>query len=439
MNGLQALFERAATSMAEAGVPPRDVGELLSLLGYLDGNAMAASHRVLLLRAAAGLRRLFRIEVPDAPGLCFFGGEAEIPGAGSATASFAGSGLDWRRAFESSVGEAIEYLSQFEAGDIERDVGSFAERTVLLDAAAEGFVAAVLDHCGISRSRPITWIAATRLQGGGEAPMPLDLCVRRTAEAQDFSPPLRLSVGCAAGVSATAATLHALLELVERDATAQWWRGGVRGHLLPLEWAASRDAALLIERLRGTASSRRTWLLDITTDLGVPVVAAVSARHDGYGFAVGFACRPTMAAAATAALFELCQMELGLHLAQTKLRQSGEPALSTGDRAHLRRARAIDTAGCALLHPASPAGPAHDDEGADGDEAVLSRLVARLAARGIEAYAVDLTRPEFGIPVVRVIAPALQLDPFPIVSARLRDAMSRCRNVGAEPGGVALF
>lgn len=439
MNGLQALFERAATSVAEAGVPPPDAAELLSLLGYLDGNAMAASHRVSLLRVAARLRRLFRIEAPDAPGLCFFGGEAETPGAGSAIASFAGSGLDWKRAFESSVGEAIEYLSQLEAGNIDRDIGSFAGRAVLLDTAVKSFIAALLDHCGISHSRPIAWIPATRLHGGGEVPLPLDLCLRRTAAAQDFSPPLRLSVGCAAGVSTIAATLHALLELVERDATAQWWRGGMRGHLLPLEWAASRDAALVLQRLRGNASSRRTWLLDITTDLGVPVVAAVSARQDGYGFAAGFACRPTMAAAATAALFELCQMELGLHLAQTKLRQNGDAALSTGDRAHLLRAQAIDTAACRLLHPGPPAGLAHDDDGADGDEAVLSRLVARLAAFGVETYVIDLTRPEFGVPVVRVIAPALQLDPCDIVSARLRDAMARCRNPGAEPAGVALF
>jgi len=439
MDGLQALFERAATSVGEAGVPPPDAAELLSLLGYLDGDAMAARHRVSLLRAAARLRRLFRIEAPDAPGLCFFGGEAETPGAGSAIASFAGSGVDWRRAFESCVGEAIEYLSQIEASDTNRDVGSFVERAVLLDAPAERFIGALLDHCGVSRSRPIAWTHAARLHGGGEAPMPLDLCVRRIAEAQDFSPPLRLSVGCAAGVSATGATLHALLELVERDATAQWWRGGVRGHLVPLEWAASRDAALQIERLRGTASSRRTWLLDITTDLGVPVVAAVSARHDGYGFAAGFACRPTMAAAATAALFELCQMELGLHLAQSRLRENGESALGTGDRAHLRRAQAIDTSACRLLHPGPPTGLAHDDEGADGDEALLSRLVARLVAQGIESYAIDLTRPEFGVPVVRVIAPALQLDPCAIVSARLRDAMMRCRELGAETASVALF
>jgi ribosomal protein S12 methylthiotransferase accessory factor len=62
-----------------------------------------------------------------------------------------------------------------------------------------------------------------------------------------------------------------------------------------------------------------------------------------------------------------------------------------------------------------------------------------LVAQGIESYAIDLTRPEFGVPVVRVIAPALQLDPCAIVSVRLRDAMMRCRDLGAEPAGVALF
>ena len=71
-----------------------------------------------MLRAAAKLRRVFQLPVPDAPGLVFVGGEADpalldADLAGLPAGSLAGSGRSPQRAFESCVGEGIEYLSQF--------------------------------------------------------------------------------------------------------------------------------------------------------------------------------------------------------------------------------------------------------------------------------------------------------------------------------------
>jgi ribosomal protein S12 methylthiotransferase accessory factor len=441
------LFGRAAGALEAApgsATPSPDVAGLLGLLGYGDGDSFAAPQRAALLRAAARLPRLFRLAVPDAPGLCFFGAEVDpatvgATGRGLPIASSAGSGLDWGTAFECCIGEAIEYLAGIWPPNLGGRIATPQDGMRSLDPASSAFVAAVLAYCGVPASRPIAWMPAVRLRDGMQGHFPLDLCVRRPVEERDFTPPLRLGTGCAAGRSVAAATLHALLELVERDASALWWRGGARGRLLPAENAAVCHSAALIGRLRGDAPGRKTWLLDITTDIAIPVIAAVSARPDGLGFTYGLACRPNYVAAAAAAVFELCQMELGYRLAAGRRQERGDAALNEGDRGHLHRADLIDVGSCALLHPISPGGPAWVGPPANGDEPTLQHLVAWLASQEIDAYAVDLTQPELGIPVVRVMAPALQLDPCAIATERLAQMIASTGGGDAYSGGVVLF
>src|SRR3954466_4599483 len=124
-HALAAGLEAAASALVTPTAPHSDSAEsgLLQYLGYDDGDAARAEGRAKMLRAAARLRRLFLLPVPDAPGLVFFGGEADPAALGEQpeglpATSVAGSGLSPQKAFESCVGEGIEYLSQFvQAGD----------------------------------------------------------------------------------------------------------------------------------------------------------------------------------------------------------------------------------------------------------------------------------------------------------------------------------
>jgi ribosomal protein S12 methylthiotransferase accessory factor len=400
------------------------VRSLLRSLGYDPPDADGAR----LLRAAARLPRIFQLPVPDAPGLVFFGAQAD-PGAahpglaGQPVGSVGGSGLTPRRAFEACVGEAVEYLSQFGLPDDPLQTGTATDRLPL----GAAFVRDVLASAGIAPDRPIGWLEAKPIGGGAPAWFPADLCLRRSAGTRDFTPPLKLSTGCAAGRTPAEATRRGLLELIERDAAALWWRGGRRPRPVPPDSAI--DA--LIATLRGGTDARRTWLLDITTDLEVPVIAAVSAGADGFGFAFGLAARLTRHEAAQAALFELCQVELAAHVVAAKRREAGEAALNENDRAHVRRAATIDTRGNPLLHPVGA--PRDADPGLPADpDAALAALTDRLAACGITAYAQDLTRAAFGIPVVRVLAFGLQPDPCAIATPRLLRAER-------ETGGAAAF
>lgn len=437
-NPLAARLEGAADVLA---ADPASLGSgsgdisLLRYLGYDDGDIAQAEGRARMLRAAARFRRMFLLPVPDAPGLIFFGGEADpaIFGKryeGLPVGNLAGSGTTPQRAFESCVGEGIEYLSQFvrdedvvELAPLASRLPSYAEPR---DMDVRRFVTEVLAAGSISVDRPISWVMAKCLSDAASVWFPLDLCYRRSAADQDFSPRLKLSSGCAAGPTVEAATLRGLLELVERDAVALWWRGARRGRSIAAHSEAGVAAAGLLAELRQAKAERSTWLLDITTDVEIPAVVALSARPDGPGFAFGLGARLTLADAARAAIFELCQVELGQHVIAAKRQESGDAALSENDRRQLRRGTQFDARSCLLLQPDDTRG-----EGRDISLSSLQQALERLASHGIVAYAINLTRAEFAIPVVRVLAPALQLEPCEIVGPRL-SRMIR------ETGGGAL-
>jgi ribosomal protein S12 methylthiotransferase accessory factor len=407
-------------------------GRLLSDLGYFADEAPDAAsvpHRVALLRAADSLAALFSLAVRQAPGLVFLGGQVDpatlVPGhSGSSLGSVAGSGRTLREAFEGCVGEAVEYLSQFEApGDVVASPGPGATTVAPFRNVSPRWPAG---------NEVRGWVGARRLHDGATVLLPAERCLRQAA-AEAGAPPFAMSTGCGAGKTIEAAAMHAILELVERDAASLWWRGGQRGR--PLVPDHAETAAHFLASLRQGRRERRSWLLDITSEIGVPCAAAISCNADGRGFACGTAARTTMAAAAQSALKEMCHIELALDLIAAKLATRADAKLNPIERRHWLRATAIDVDDCALLHPCGePA--AHRLPGGDRD---FTSLVQHLDAAGVELHLVDLTRPRFGIPVVRVIAPDLQLEPCDLVSERLRRSMQETGGGDQYIRDIALF
>jgi ribosomal protein S12 methylthiotransferase accessory factor len=429
-NPLATQLEAAAATLTSE-TAPAEIGDngvsILRYLDYDDGNIAEAKGRARMLRAAAKLHRLFLLPVPDAAGVVFFGGEADPAILGSAQSglpigSLAGAGLSPQRAFEACVGEGIEYLSQFIVPENAIEFGSLANYSEVCDPETRRFISSVLAFAEVDPGQSIAWIATRRVTDGALVRFPVDLCYRRPASQLDFAPPLKLSTGCAAGQTVEAAALRGTLELVERDAVALWWRGGRRGRPIAGGSAAGHQATELISQMRQGKSDRQSSVLDITTDVGIPAVVAMSTRPDGFGCALGFAARLTLSGAVRAAIFELIQMELGQHVIAAKRRESGDEALNENDRRQLRLATLLDTKVCGLLWPTGePRGGAR--EGPEDPAIGFQRVAQRLEARGISVHILDLTRPELGVPAVRVLAPALQLDPCQIVSARLAQAV----------------
>ncbi|MEZ5821347.1 MAG: YcaO-like family protein [Xanthobacteraceae bacterium] len=449
MNGtMKDLFASAASLLL--GEAPwvgaiHDVHLLLTELGYLRpneaGDGRQTLHRARLLQAASHFIRMFELAAPDAPGLVAFGAEVDPVTAGalhrgSPPVSVSGIGVTMQEAFQGCVGEGIEYLSQLQHAGDALIVADGIEPARELDQPARELVTALLPSRAGSA---LSWYSAVRLSDRHEVLLPADLCLRRPQAAQDLVPPFPLSIGSAAGTSWEGAALHGLFELIERDAASLWWRGGLRGRAVPAEVEAA--AQELLGRLRSGASlSRRSWLLDITTDIGVPAVAALSCRPDGFGLAFGLAARRSLHAAARSAVLEMCQIELALAVVEAKRRERGEAALNAKDLSHLQRATAIDANRCALLHPA----PGMTEQIAiDADpenaRAALHLIVRRLAELGIEAYGLDLTRPHFAVPVARIVAPGLQAEPSGFATSRLSGMIGQTGGGAAHSGGIPLI
>jgi ribosomal protein S12 methylthiotransferase accessory factor len=447
------IFEQAAAALsgaAAAEAMEQDVREILDGLGYLGGPDVISgaknpqsllANRVSLLRAAAQFRRLFQLGAPDAPGLVFFGAEVdpailEHPPAEPLTIGVSGAGLSRQLAFQSCVGEGVEYLSQHGTQQDRLEQAPLERELPLCNRATREFILALAQYRRSDRNPD--WIQAMRLSDGAEIPVPADICLRRDARCRTIDPPFLLGTGCAAGPTFEAAAVHGLLELIERDAAGLWWRGGRRGQLIPTESDAYQAAGSLVAHVRQGRDLRRSWLLDVTTDVAIPCVAAISVRPDQSGFACGLAAGRTLAAAAQSAVRELCQIELAYAVVQAKRQERGDAALNRYDWQHLERSEQIDPSSCALLHPL-PANCASRSVPLLADDATLAYLVGRLAEMEIEVLAVNLTRERFGIPVVRMIAAGLQLEPCDMPTERLANTIARTGGGEIYTHGVALF
>ncbi|MFM9857243.1 YcaO-like family protein [Pseudoxanthobacter sp. M-2] len=325
-----------------------------------------------------------------------------------------GRGLTVAAARRSALGEAAELVSACAWGDEAVVTATMAAigPAALAPAALTGFTARQLAareawnarHAGFDwqpppfdESRAIGWIEVTDAFGGPPAFAPADAVLIGRREAGDADAvAIGDSSGCAAGETVEAATLAAVLELIERDATGRWWYGGRRRSPVTPE-AAELPAALarfLTER------ARRTVLFDITTDIGIPVVVAVSAEADGADVALGFAARLDASAAACAAATEMLQMEVALEAA----RELGRDAADwwTWRR---RVAMALPPLDAANRLPAARLAGGRRDGGRSHDG--LGAVLEALDRAAIPLWTVDLTRPAIGVPVVRALSTAL--------------------------------
>jgi ribosomal protein S12 methylthiotransferase accessory factor len=443
------LFKQLAAYLAAGPAKHRGRGDLnviLEKLEYLpvdEAKPFETRHRIALLEAAGRLPNVFQLTAPDAPGVAFFGAEISAAGLDSvhlhqARSSASGAGLSLRQAFEGCIGEGVEYLSQFETAQDRLQEAAIEDGLAAFDLSSRKMLCEFLRPSAGDRPGKIDWIEARQLLSGRPVAFPADLCLRRTPERSAFTPPFRLSSGCAAGFSFEAAALHGMLELVERDAASLWWRGGVRGRLVALEGGAIATAAALVAQARNGTNTRRTWLLDITTDLDIPSIVAISSRLDGSGFACGLAARLTVQNAVRSALMEMCQMELAYVVVEQKRREGGDQALNEYDHMHVARSTLVDTTNCELLHPTAPGRPAAEIT-AETPAQQLAVLVERLSLKGIETYAIDLTRPTFAIPVVRIAAPALQMEPCEVATERLASVRNRTGGGEIYTRGISLL
>lgn len=387
-----------------------------ALHGLLPATGMTGQGAELLRMVAPVPRRIFGLTSPLAPGLSFVGAQAPLwtdAATGAAPlVSSSGVGLALLDALVSCLGETVERVSQAEQdGDVVFR-GSVVQAIDRVDPAVSELVRNVCRQNSIDADTVIDWVRGHQSEAERDVLIPADWCLRRRQDGPLKMANTPLSVGAAAGPTAAEARSRAVMELVERDAIAQWWIGGRRGRPVPLEVTA--EAQAVFTSSRGGVAVRTSWLLDVTTDLDIPSIVALSVDAEGRGLACGMAARATMAQAARAAIFEMCQMELALLVVDLKRHESGDDALNAVDRKHLLRALMIDANTCQLLHPAGAPRPMSTPSAADRIDPVVTLA---------DVTFVDLTRAAHGIPVIAAIAPALQRFPGEVRTARTSRAI----------------
>jgi ribosomal protein S12 methylthiotransferase accessory factor len=238
------------------------------------------------------------------------------------------------------------------------------------------------------------------------------------------------SNGTAAGGSLEDAVVQGFLELVERDAVALWWYNRTRQPGLDL--GSFTDPWVAELRSVHASLHREVWALDLTSDLGIPVFAALSRRVDkpAEDIVLGFGAHFDPRVALRRALAETNQLlppVLDARPDGTGYALTDPETLSwmrtarADDQPHLLpdpAARAVRPAD----HPYVPRADLLEDISAAGD------IVARA---GLELLVLDQTRPDVGLPVVRVIVPGLRPHWARFAPGRLFDVPVRLGRLAA--------
>ncbi|MDE0539538.1 MAG: TOMM precursor leader peptide-binding protein [Rhodospirillales bacterium] len=364
----------------------------------------------------------------------------------------AGKGGTRAQSEASALCEAIERYSGAFHGDEIRCRKRFADFAAAGDGAAihpndvQLFSERQLDNAAAINARghpynmvpprldpeaEIDWSPVWSLTQERHLYLPTSMLYGAPAELRGDADLIADSNGCAAGNTLEEAILQGFFELVERDAFAIWWYNRLAVPGVDLE--SFGDDYLARAPDYYSRRGRELWVLDVTQNLGIPVFAAVSRRTGGdtediiYG--AGAHTDPRIAA-----LRAVC--ELNQCLAWLPEGGSG-PAID--DPLALGWWKTGRLADHPYLAPAAGAPSRGKADYAVPDTAdvldEVDRCRSLVEARGMEFLVLDQTRPDIGMPVVRVIVPGLRHFWERFAPGRLYDVpveMGRCDRALAE-------
>jgi len=304
-----------------------------------------------------------------------------------------GKGLTRQLALISAVMESIEHWHAEEAPS--------APLTAAVSEVTPGLPYSLFDlpvraRSLLSGETRLEWVVARRIGGTEQVWVP-DACVRLdAADPRMWSPPLLRSNsnGLASGNTLEEALLHGLYEVVERDALAKT----AKDHLnLELDLSTvTGDSAALIELLM--AANVYIRVHDLTPISRIPCYkasiwsASLPLQCNGSG------CHIDPDVALSRALTEAAQSRLTVIAgARDDIPDDAYSRVSTQGR---------------LISPFSKPNPACSfpretvtSTTLDEDLRLVTKMVTDRAKGGV--FWVDLTRSEFGIPVVQIVAPGL--------------------------------
>jgi ribosomal protein S12 methylthiotransferase accessory factor len=340
---------------------------------------------------SAGITRVADVTALDCLGVPVC--QAVRPGSRNLTVS-QGKGASLAAARVSAAMEAIEL---WHAEDLSRQPQIAMTPREMRSASAIPLASLRWSGVTVPDELVLSWVRAHSLTASRHGWLP------RAMLELDFEIPLGVfprwfdltSNGLASGNCLEEALVHALCELIERHALHLVRREPARQVPIDLEAIGDPWAAETITRFR--AAGARLAIHDVTWEVGIPAIVADLTLPDLPHVWRGSGCHPSPEVALSRALTEAAQSRLTyISGARDDLALlAGEPG---DDRTFRDFAVAPATRPFAALPDVSTGDVAED----------LAVVVRRLAALGVEAFFVDLTREEVGIPVVIAFVPGLR-------------------------------
>lgn len=331
-----------------------------------------------------------------------------------------GKGKTDAQARVSGFGEAVERYSFIHQGDEPRVNAVMAElgtaaihpRDVLHFSAQQYDQREALNAASnvnndwipqrFDKKRAIDWTPVWSLTEARQRFLPSAYCYLWYPLEKDHDFCRADSNGNAAGNTIEEAIYQGFLEVVERDAVALWWYNGLRRPRVDLDSFDQpyfRDITAHYQKV-----GRELWVLDLTADLGIPVMAAVSRRigGDGERLIIGYGAHLDPVVAITRALTEMSQV--GLELDKIPDEMIGADSAEWLVGACLENKPHLVPDPEATIRCAGDFAPAWSDDIRDDVDAAVA------AARrvGLEVLVLDLTRPDIGLPVVKVVVPGMR-------------------------------
>ena len=251
--------------------------------------------------------------------------------------------------------------------------------------------------------------------------LPTSMLYSMAPEQRGPSDPIADSNGCAAGNTLEEAILQGFYELAERDAFGIWWYNRLEAPAVDLE--SFEDEYLASAADHYARYERELWMLDVTSDIGIPTFVALSRRPDAdtediiYG--AGAHADPRLAA-----LRAICELNQCLTWLPRPGSRDGRPTID--DPLALWWWKTARLADCAWLAPAADKRVRKASDFAVAESADTREDVeycrALVEARGMEFLVLDQTRPDIGMPVARVIVPGMRHFWARFAPGRLYDA-----------------
>ncbi|WP_437924719.1 YcaO-like family protein [Sorangium sp. So ce291] len=220
---------------------------------------------------------------------------------------------------------------------------------------------------------------------------------------------LMASNGLASGNHPLEAVSHAVCELVERDATTLWAFSSDAHRLSRRLALATVDDPGCLEALeKYERAGVAVFVWETTSDIGIPAYLCTIVDREPNPYRAiapmgGFGCHPARGVALLRALTEAAQSRLTVITgARDDVRFGmGKPEDDLDAARRFLAAHGADPTPRSFHAAPDRAGETFDED--------VAWAVDRLRAAGLGTIvAVDLTKPEIGIPVVRVVIPGLE-------------------------------